>query len=63
MSMEHRCSDTDSRKLKCADKNLYLYDSVHYNYYIDWPSLKPDFCGESSASNLLSHGTALGMIQ
>jgi hypothetical protein len=37
--------------------------TVHYKYYIDWPSLKPDICGERSASNLLSLGTALGMIK
>jgi hypothetical protein len=60
--MEHRCNDTDSRKPKCADKNLSHYDSLHYKYYIDWPSLKPDFWGERSAFNLLSHGTAVGMI-
>lgn len=63
MSMENLCNDNDSRKPKCADKNLSHYDSVHYKYNIDWPILKPDFCGEWSASNLLSHGTALGMIK
>jgi len=37
MSMEHYSNDTDRRKPKHSEKNLFNYHYVHHKSHMHWP--------------------------
>jgi hypothetical protein len=57
--MEHRWNETDRGKPKYPGKNLSQCHFVHQKSHTDCPGIEPDFRGERSATNRLSHGKAI----
>jgi len=56
MTTQHSSNDTDRRKLKHLEKNLFIA-TIHHISHTDWPGIKPEPHGKMLATNCLSHDT------
>jgi hypothetical protein len=49
---------TDGLKPEYSEENLLEYHFVHHKYHLYRLGIEPWLCGEKTAANSLSHGTA-----